>query len=72
MLKLKTPKSWKIFQDLQFSKSLFYLRKSRIFDISEFLILVLILKSKIHKKLEIISKLANIKAGVLFEEVRSF
>ena len=72
MVKLKTPGIWKIFQDLQFSKNLFYLRKSRIFDISEFLILVLILKSKIHEKLEIISKLANIKAGVLFEEVRSF
>lgn len=72
MVKLKTPGIWKIFQDLQFSKNLFYLRKSRIFDISEFLILVLILKSKIQKKLETFSKLANIKAGVLFEEVRNF
>ena len=72
MVKLKTPGIWKIFQDLQFSKNLFYLRKSWIFDISEFLILVLILKSKIQKKLETFSKLANIKAGVLFEEVRNF
>ena len=71
ILKSKTRKTRKYFEDLQTSKISFYLRKRGFSEVSQFSILPLLLKSKTRKTRKYVQDF-NFKKRVLFNGVGNF